>query len=268
MMCPIRSAPGAVAKRVIDLVGSVGAIIVLAPLLGVLAALVRRDSHGPAFFRQERIGRGFQPFQIIKLRTMVDDSDRRGCLLTVEGDPRITRVGRWLRRLKLDELPQLVNVAKGDMSLVGPRPEIRKYVELRRRDYEAILAVRPGLTDPASLIYRDEAALLGQADDAEEAYVTGILPDKIRLAKDYVARASVAFDLRMIVRTLRAVCDRRPAGVPIRSVAGRYRQSAGAIMGRAYLSVAERRRGTSPPRFGARVDEATILSWDAREARR
>ena len=193
---------GAVTKRVIDLVGSVGALIVLAPLLGVLAALVRRDSDGPAFFRQERIGLGFKPFQIIKLRTMVGDTSDRPGLLTAEGNRRITRVGRWLRRSKLDELPQLVNVARGDMSLVGPRPEVRRYVELRRRDYADILTVRPGLTDPASLEYRDEAAILGQADDAEEAYVTVILPDKIRLAKDYVARRSVAVDLWLIVRTL------------------------------------------------------------------
>ncbi len=189
-------------KRVIDLVGSVGALIVLAPLLGVLAALVRHDSDGPAFFRQERIGRGFEPFQIIKLRTMVGDTSDRPGLLTAEGDRRITRVGRWLRRSKLDELPQLVNVARGDMSLVGPRPEVRRYVELRRRDYAVILTVRPGLTDPASLKYSDEAAILGQADDAEEAYVTAILPDKIRLAKDYVAHRSVAGDLRLIARTL------------------------------------------------------------------
>ena len=193
---------GAVTKRVIDLVGSVGALIVLAPLLGVLAALVRRDSDGPAFFRQERMGRGFTPFQIIKLRTMVGDTSDRPGLLTAEGDRRITRVGRWLRRSKLDELPQLVNVARGDMSLVGPRPEVRRYVERRRRDYAVILTVRPGLTDPASLEYRDEAAILGQADDVEEAYVTAILPDKIRLAKDYVARRSVAVDLWLIVRTL------------------------------------------------------------------
>ncbi len=195
---------GAVAKRVIDLVGAVGALVVLSPLFGVLAALVKRDSAGPVFFRQERIGEAFRPFEILKLRTMVVDADRRGGLLTVEGDPRITRVGRWLRRLKLDELPQLVNVARGDMSLVGPRPEVRRYVERRRRDYAVILTVRPGLTDPASLKYRDEAAILGQADDAEEAYVTAILPDKIRLAKDYVARQSGAVDLWLIVRTLLA----------------------------------------------------------------
>ena len=194
--------PSSGVKRVIDLVGSVGALIVLAPLLGVLAALVRHDSDGPAFFRQERIGRGFEPFQIIKLRTMVGDTSDRPGLLTAEGDRRITRVGRWLRRSKLDELPQLVNVARGDMSLVGPRPEVRRYVELRRRDYAVILTVRPGLTDPASLKYSDEAAILGQADDAEEAYVTAILPDKIRLAKDYVAHRSVAGDLRLIARTL------------------------------------------------------------------
>jgi len=185
-------------------------VVVLSPLLAAVAASVALDSPGPVFFRQVRVGRGFRPFRIIKFRTMVEDAARRGGPLSIGADPRVTRVGRWLRRLKLDELPQLFNVLAGDMSLVGPRPEVPEYVERYRADYADILTVRPGMTDLASLKYRDESALLAAAADPGAEYVRVILPDKIRLAREYVRRSSVLFDLSLILRTLGAVVGGRP----------------------------------------------------------
>src|SRR6185503_1152972 len=177
-------------KRMLDMVAAGAGLLVLAPLFGVVAVLVKLDSRGPVFFKQERIGKGFRPFWIYKFRTMTTDTDA-ALPLTVGADARITRVGSYLRRSKIDELPQLLNILKGDMTLVGPRPEVPRYVEAFHRDYEEILTVRPGLTDLASLKYRDEAALLGRSDDPEEEYVRRVLPDKIRLSKEYIRRSSV-----------------------------------------------------------------------------
>ena len=141
-------------------------------------------------------------FRVWKFRTMVVDADQLGPPLTAGDDPRITRVGRWLRKTKLDELPQLLNILKGDMSLVGPRPEVPKYVEMLRDDFESILVVRPGLTDLASIKYRDESAVLEQASDPEHEYITRVLPDKIELAREYVRRSSLWMDFRLIILTL------------------------------------------------------------------
>ena len=189
-------------KRLFDVFASCCGLVVLAPLLGVIAAAIRLDSRGPVFFRQERMGVGFKPFSIYKFRTMVVDAPLKGGLLTAGEDPRITRVGRWLRGSKLDELPQLLNVLLGDMSFVGPRPEVRKYVELFRDHYETILRVRPGITDWASLKYRDESAILAQAVDPEQEYLQRILPDKLWLAEEYVRHSSVRLDLVLILLTL------------------------------------------------------------------
>jgi len=196
-------------KRTIDILLAALGLAVLSPLLALAALAVRLSSPGPVFFRQERVGRGFKPFFILKFRSMVHDAPQRGAAITSGEDPRITRVGRVLRATKIDELPQLVNVLRGEMSLVGPRPEVPKYVDLFRADYEEILRVRPGITDLASLKYHDEAGILGQAEDPEREYVERVLPEKIKLAKEYVARSSVLFDLRVILATVvRLVCDR------------------------------------------------------------
>lgn len=157
---------------------------------------------GPVFYRQQRVGRGFQPFRIFKFRTMVVDAPLRGGQITSgHNDPRITRIGRFLRKWKLDELPQLFNVVQGDMSLVGPRPEVPRYVEMFRTEYTDILRVRPGITDLASIKYRDEASLLSLSNDPERTYVDEILPAKLALAREYVARASFGLDLRILVLT-------------------------------------------------------------------
>ena len=187
-------------KRMLDLAVSLIGLICLLPLLLLVAVLIKLDSTGPVLFRQTRMGMRFRPFQILKFRTMVQDSSR-GQSITVGDDPRITRVGRFLRKTKIDELPQLINVFKGEMTFVGPRPEVPQYVELFRQDYEEILKIRPGITDLASIKYRNEAALLGQSKNPEEEYVTRVLPDKISLGREYVRCSSLAFDLRLIFRT-------------------------------------------------------------------
>jgi lipopolysaccharide/colanic/teichoic acid biosynthesis glycosyltransferase len=196
---------GSLVKRSFDLSVAALGIVVLSPVLAVAALAVKLSSRGPVLFRQERMGRRFRPFRIYKFRTMVADAPALGKPITAGEDPRITRVGRWLRKMKIDELPQLFNVLVGDMSFVGPRPEVPKYVEMFRGDYEEILRVRPGITDPASIAYRDEAAILGRADDPERFYVDRVLPAKIRLAKAYAARASFWFDMAVIARTLAVV---------------------------------------------------------------
>jgi lipopolysaccharide/colanic/teichoic acid biosynthesis glycosyltransferase len=189
-------------KRVFDFTVAALGLLVLAPLFGLVAVLIKLDSLGPVFFRQERMGRGFQPFLIYKFRTMVQNAPTQGTLVTAREDPRITRAGGILRRAKIDELPQLINVLKGEMSLVGPRPEVQKYAEMFRQDYEEILQIKPGITDLASVKYRHEAELLGQSMNPEEQYLTEILPDKIKLAKEYLRRSSFLFDVSVITKTL------------------------------------------------------------------
>ena len=189
-------------KRLLDILVSSIALLLLSPLFVLIALLIRLDSKGPVLFKQERMGQGLRGFAILKFRTMVADAPSKGGELTAGGDSRITRIGHFLRKTKVDELPQLINVLRGEMSLVGPRPEVTRYVNLFRQDYEEILRVQPGITDLASLKYRDEAALLQLAPDPEREYITHVLPDKIALAKEYVQRSSFFFDLWLIFRTL------------------------------------------------------------------
>lgn len=188
-------------KRLFDIVLSGIGLAICLPFFIIIGALIKWNSNGPVFFRQERIGKNFRPFWIYKFRSMVQDAPQKGALISVEHDPRITRIGRMLRKTKIDELPQLINVLKGDMSLVGPRPEVPAYVQCFREDYEEILQVHPGITDLASLKYRDEAALLAKSLNPEQEYVEHILPDKIKLAKEYVKKSSFLFDLGLILRT-------------------------------------------------------------------
>jgi lipopolysaccharide/colanic/teichoic acid biosynthesis glycosyltransferase len=187
-------------KRAFDIFFATVALILIAPLFVLIAALIKLDSRGPVLFKQERMGKGFRPFLIYKFRTM-HEIPYKTSSLTVGADPRITRVGKFLRAAKIDELPQLLNILKGDMSVVGPRPEVRCYVDMFRDDYAQILRVRPGLTDLASLKYSDEASILGQSENPENEYVTRLLPDKIGLAKEYIHRSSFLFDIRLIFQT-------------------------------------------------------------------
>jgi lipopolysaccharide/colanic/teichoic acid biosynthesis glycosyltransferase len=198
-----------VIKRLFDVVAAAGGLAVTAPLFLLIAAAIKLDSPGPVLFRQQRLGRDFRPFQIFKFRTMVYDAPQRGSAITVGDDPRITRVGKLLRRSKLDELPQLLNVLRGDMSIVGPRPEVPQYVQMFRDDYAEILKVRPGITDLASVAYADEEALLAQASEPAEVYSREILPRKIELARESIRRSSLFFDLAVIVRTAFSVINPR-----------------------------------------------------------
>lgn len=189
-------------KRAFDLCVASVALVALAPVLALVALAIRLDSPGPALFRQERVGKGFRPFRILKFRTMVVDAPKLGGPLTAgDRDPRITRTGRFLRASKLDELPQLINVLRGDMSFVGPRPEMAKYVEAFHGEYQKLLSVRPGITDPSSLRYRNEGSLLATAADPEAMYLQRILPDKIRLSGDYVDSISFTSDLALMLHT-------------------------------------------------------------------
>jgi lipopolysaccharide/colanic/teichoic acid biosynthesis glycosyltransferase len=193
----------AAGKRACDLVLSALGLVLLSPLLLGCAAAVRASSPGPILFRHRRVGLGGRDFDVLKFRSMA--AGGAGRAITVSGDPRVTRVGAILRRFKLDELPQLWNVVTGDMSIVGPRPEVRRYVERFPEQYRAILVVRPGLTDFASVTYRDEERILATFPDPEEAYCTVVLPQKLHLAERYVRSMSLATDVRLILATLQAI---------------------------------------------------------------
>ena len=188
------------AKRLFDIALSIAGLAALLPFFPVIGLLIKLDSPGPVFFRQERVGQDFRRFSIYKFRSMYTGNS--GPSLTARGDKRVTRAGRILRRSKLDELPQLINVLKGEMSFVGPRPEVEKYVGLFREDYERLLKVRPGITDPASIRYSDEECILASSPDAEEDYIRHVLPEKIRLAASYAAAPRLTADVGIIVRTL------------------------------------------------------------------
>jgi lipopolysaccharide/colanic/teichoic acid biosynthesis glycosyltransferase len=198
--------PDAMAKRVFDLVAAAVGLVLLAPAMLAIAVWIKLDSPGPVFFRQERVGRFGIHFRIHKFRTMTQRAGGEGPQITVAADPRITRAGQWLRRTKLDELPQLVDVLTGDMSIVGPRPEVPRYVaQYPPAMRDKVLSVRPGITDFASLHYRRESELLALASDPEREYVQVVMPEKLRYAAQYVDQASLATDLRLIAQTLLAL---------------------------------------------------------------
>ena len=189
-------------KRLFDILASGFGLLVLSPLFLILAVWIPLDSQGPVFYRQTRVGRGGRDFRIFKFRTMRVGADK-GSLVTIGGrDPRVTRVGAFLRWLKLDELPQLLNVLIGDMSLVGPRPEVRKYVDLYTPEQLHVLDVRPGMTDAASIKYRNESELLGQVEDPEDYYIHVVMPDKLAINLDYVRNHSFWGDIRLIFKTI------------------------------------------------------------------
>ena len=188
-------------KRLFDILVSAVGLIGLSPLLLVVAIWIKLDSPGPVFYRQVRVGRYNKDFRIFKFRSMRIGSDK-GSLVTIGGrDPRITRSGYFIRKFKIDELPQLINVLIGDMSLVGPRPEVRHYVNYWTAGQMHVLDVRPGITDPASIKFRNENELLAQASDPEKYYIDVIMQEKIRLYLDYVAKSSFCYDIKLIFQT-------------------------------------------------------------------
>jgi lipopolysaccharide/colanic/teichoic acid biosynthesis glycosyltransferase len=193
-------------KRLFDITFATLALLLLCPVLLAVALWVRLDSPGPVFFRQQRVGQGGQLFGIYKFRTMHTGAEAVGPQITVGQDTRITRAGAWLRRSKVDELPQFLNVLRGDMSVVGPRPEVPRYVAHYPAGLRAVvLSVRPGITDLASIAFRDESALLARSPDPERTYVEQILPTKLRYARQYVHTRSLWLDLQIIAWTALAV---------------------------------------------------------------
>lgn len=191
-----------VIKRAFDFIVSFISLIFLSPLFAGLSILIKLDSPGPIFYSQIRIGKDFKPFRFYKFRTMVIDAEKKGSSITSGGDPRITNTGRYLRKYKLDELPQLINVLKGDVSIVGPRPEVAKYVEIFKQDYREILKVKPGITDYATIEFRDEEGVLKKYDNPEVGYIEEVLPRKIELYKKYINEQKFWVDMRLILLTL------------------------------------------------------------------
>ena len=192
-------------KRLMDVTISGCALFVLWPVLLLIAAAIKIDDPGPVFYRQVRVGKDGKTFRIFKFRTMVVDADKKGLAITVGRDSRITRVGALLRKSKLDELAQLINVFTGEMSFVGPRPEVPKYVDMYTPYQRQVLLVRPGITDYASIAYRNENDMLEGAQDPERMYIEQIMPDKIELNMKYLREISPAADIRLILRTIAAV---------------------------------------------------------------
>lgn len=196
-------------KRFFDIVASGCGLLVLLPLFLVIAIWIKLDSKGPVFYRQVRVGRHNKDFRIIKFRSMRVGADK-GSLVTIGGrDPRITRSGYFIRKYKLDEFPQLINVFIGQMSIVGPRPEVRNYVDYWTKEQLHVLDVRPGITDPASIKFRNENELMETADNPEDYYINVIMQEKIRLYLEYVSKAGFWYDIKLIFKTFKVIVTER-----------------------------------------------------------
>ncbi len=193
-------------KRCFDIFVASTGLLICCPILLFVAAVIKMGNDGPILFCQERVGKDFKPFKVLKFRTMRTNAEVNGGRITIEGDPRITYVGRWLRTTKLDELPQLWNVLRGEMSIVGPRPEVAEYVDLYREEYREILSVRPGITDTSSIVFRKESELLATAEDPKREYINVILPQKIKLSSDYIRRRSTLGDICLLWQTAWVIC--------------------------------------------------------------
>ena len=189
-------------KRLFDFIAGLTGLILLSPLFIVIGLAIKLTDTGPVFYKQIRTGQNFKPFYLIKFRSMVANEDKLGSMLTAKGDPRITGIGKFLRKTKLDELPQLINVIKGDMSFVGPRPEVEKYVLLFKEEYNDILKVKPGITDYAAIEFRDEEEVLKSFENHEDGYIKEVLPIKIKLYKKYIKNKGFITDVRLVFLSL------------------------------------------------------------------
>ena len=189
-------------KRLFDSISSLIGIIILSPLFLLLAIIIKLSSRGPVFYSQVRLGKGFKPFNMLKFRSMIVNDNSKHTLVTAKGDKRITKIGKLLRKYKLDELPQLINVFKGEMSLVGPRPEVERYISHYRDRYHAILSVVPGITDNASIEFKNEEDVLSQYDNEEEAYIKIVMPQKMNHYESYVKSITFLNDLKLIFKTI------------------------------------------------------------------
>ena len=194
-------------KRIFDLLFSITGLLLLSPLFALIAIWIKAFDGGPVFYYQNRVGKDNVDFKMMKFRSMKAGSDKKGLLTIGSTDARITKPGLFLRKFKLDELPQLINVLIGDMSLVGPRPEVRKYVDLYTDEQKKVLSIKPGITDPVSLIYFNESEILGKSENPEIAYIEEIMPAKLKLALQYAEKAGVFYDIKVIIATLRKIID-------------------------------------------------------------
>ena len=192
-----------IVKRIFDIVMAIFGLLVLSPIFLVISLAIKIDSNGPVFFKQIRVGLNGKEFKIFKFRTMVTDAEKKGMQITVGKDSRITKVGAFIRKCKIDEIPQLINVLVGEMSFVGPRPEVPKYVAMYSESDREILKVRPGITDLASIEYRDENEVLGKSKNPEKTYIEEVMPAKIVLNREYISKCSIMYDVLLILRTIK-----------------------------------------------------------------
>lgn len=192
-------------KRLFDIVATLVGGVLLLPFVVPIAIWIKLSSKGPLFYVQKRVGEDFKEFNLYKFRSMIVDADKKGPSVTSGDDPRITKVGKLIRKTKIDELPQLLNVLKGDMSLVGPRPEVMKFVKEKKEEYNKVLSVKPGITDNAAIEYRDEETIMEQYVDKEKAYIDIVLPEKIKLYYQYIDNISFVNDIRLILKTLKVI---------------------------------------------------------------
>jgi len=190
-------------KRLFDIISSLIGLILLSPLFIIISILIKLDSKGSIFYTQERITKDFKPFKLFKFRSMKSDS--KGLSITSANDNRITKIGKFIRKSKIDELPQLLNVLIGEMSLVGPRPEVIKYVDIKKDEYQKVLSVKAGITDNSAIEFRDEEGILEGYDDKEKAYIDIILPKKIELYNQYIDNISFKNDIILILKTLKVL---------------------------------------------------------------
>ena len=192
-------------KRVFDIVAVLVGGVLLLPLIVPIMIWIKFSSKGPLFYTQKRVGLNFKEFNLYKFRSMIVDADKVGPSVTSGDDPRITKVGKIIRRTKIDELPQLFNVLKGDMSLVGPRPEVMKFASQKREEYKKVLSVKPGITDNAAIEFRDEESMMEKYEDKERGYIDDILPQKIKLYFYYIDNISFLNDIKLILKTLKVI---------------------------------------------------------------
>ena len=193
------------AKRIFDCLFSSIGLIIISPIFMLLSLLIALDSQGGIFYKQVRIGKNMRPFKLFKFRTMYANSDKKGLLTVGDNDNRITRVGYYLRKYKLDELPQLINVLIGEMSFVGPRPEVEKYVKLYNNEQQKVLSVKPGITDWASIRYVNESELLARSSEPEKTYINEIMPAKLAINLEYVKQNNLLIDIKIILHTFKAI---------------------------------------------------------------
>lgn len=194
-----------ISKRIFDIFFGLIGTIILSPFLIIISILIKLTSEGPVLFKQTRVGLNNKDFKILKFRTMIPDAEKKGLKITVGEDPRITGIGKFLRKYKLDELPQIINVLKGDMSVVGPRPEVRKYVDHYTKEQMQVLTARPGVTDLASVKYKNENEVLGRSSNPEETYINEVMQEKLRINLDYITHANIIYDLKLILLTVKEV---------------------------------------------------------------